>query len=91
MEGYLSYNMDDFWLKVFLPFFANLPNAIKSSMTSTSLTELENWWSQTPNRQMNQDTCTQMEQILATTKQQLAEVTLGFFQELPFVGSWVDE
>ena len=33
----------------------------------------------------------QMEQILVTTRQQFAEMTLGFFQELPMVGSWMDE
>ena len=82
--------LDDFWRKEFLPFFATLLEPIKSSLTCTSLTLLENWWSHVPGKQ-KEDTGIQMEQILVTTKQQLVEVTLGFLQELPFVGSWLDE
>ena len=72
-----------FWRES-LPFIATLPESKKYSATWTSLTSLENWWSQTLDKQKNQDSHAQIEQILATIKQQLAGMTLGFFQELPF-------
>ena len=83
--------VQDLWLKRFIPFLASLLELITSSLTSARLTSLENWWSQTPERYKDQESRTQMEQILVTTKQQLAELTLGFFQELPRAGSWMDE
>ena len=89
--GESSDRMDNFWRKEFLPFFATLLESVKSSLTWTSLTSLEDWWAQALDERMNRDTPTQMEQILATTRQQLVEGTVGLFQELPFVGSWVDE
>ena len=89
VEG--SSTMYDFWRKEFLPFVATLLETVKASLTWTYLTSLENWWSQTLDEQIYQDARTQMGQILATTKLQLVEMTLSFFQELPNVGSWVDE
>ena len=83
--------MDEFWRKEFLPFYAALLGSVKYSLTWTSVTSLEEWWSHNLSEPMNQDARTQKEQILATTKQQLVEVTLGCFQELPFVGLLVDE
>ena len=81
----------DIWLKQFIPFLSSLLGLITSSLTSARLTSLENWWSQTPDKYKDQENHTQMEQILVITKQQLAEMTLGFFQELPMAGSWMDE
>ncbi len=80
-----------FWHRRFLPFLATLLEPIISSLTWASLTSLENWWSQTPDEQKDQRSRAQMEQLLATTKQQLVEVTLGYFQELPMADSWTDE
>ena len=83
--------MHMFWQFQFLPFLSSLLEPMKSSLTWTSLILLENWWCQTPDEQKDQDNRTQMDQILSTTKQQYAEVTIGFFQELPMAGSWMDE
>ena len=76
---------DEFW-EDFPCFLATLLESTKYSLTWTSLTSIENWWSQAIAKQTIHDAQTQMEQILAITKQQLVGVTLGFFQELPFVG-----
>ena len=73
-------------LRGFLSFLATLLEHTKFSLTWTSLTSLETWWSQTPDEHKNQESRTQMEQILVATKQHLVEVTLGCFQELPMAG-----
>ena len=78
-------------MEVFFPFVATLLELSKSSSTWASLTSLEDWWTRCPDSAKDQETRTQMEQILVTTRQQLAEVSLGFFQELPMAGSWMDE
>ena len=83
--------MLDFWLHQFLPFLSTLLELIKSSLTSPRLTSLEDWWTQIPDKHKNQEAHAQMEQILVTMKQQLEEVTFGFFLELPMAGSWMDE
>ena len=80
-----------YWLKPFIPFLASLLELITSSLTSARLTSLEDWWSHTPDESKDQESRTQMEHILINTKLQFAEVALGFFQELPMAGSWIDE
>ena len=80
-----------FWRHRFFPFLETLLEPITSSLTWASLTSLENWWSQTPDEQKDQINRAQMEEILATMRQQLVEVTLGFFQELPMAGPLTDE
>ena len=79
------------WLKGFLPFFSILLGLAKSSLTSARLTLLEDWWTQTEDQYAEQEDRTLMEDILVTTKQQLAEVTIGCFQELPMTGCRMDE
>ena len=90
-EGDFRLFVINIWLKPFIPFLGSLLELITSSLTLARLTSLEDWWSQTPEKYKDQESRTQMDQILVTTKQQLAEVTLGFFQELPMAGSWMDE
>ena len=67
----------------FLRFLASLVELIRSSLTWASLTSLESWLTQLPKELENQVARAQMEDILATRKQQLVEENLGFFAELP--------
>ena len=67
--------------KAFLPFLATLLNLVKSSLTWVSLTSLENWLADLPERLENQEAHTKIQDILATRKPQL---TLELFAtELP--------
>ena len=86
-----SYFRGAIWLNEFFPFVATLLELSKSSSTSASLTSLEDWWTTVLKHMTSQETQTQVERILVTMRQQLAEVTLGFLRELPMAGSWMDE
>jgi len=67
--------------QAFLPFLANLLKRVKSKLTWVSLTSLENWLAQLPERLENPDAHSKIRDILATRKPQL---TLEFFAtELP--------
>ena len=74
----------------YLPFLATMLWLVKSSLTWARLTSLETWLANIPEMLENQDAHAQMEYILATRKQELAEESLGFFTELPMAGSWTD-
>ena len=76
--------------QAFLPFLAALLELIKSSLSRASLTSLEKWLAQLPERLENQDAHAQMEHILATRKRQLVEENFRFFAELPMAGEWTD-
>ena len=69
--------------EAFLPFLATLLKLVKSSLTWVTLTSIENWLARLPEGLENQDAHTTMEHILATRKQQLQQLTLEFFAELP--------
>ena len=89
IEGHSSMSSD--LRKAYLPFLATMLQLIKSSLTWARLTLLENWLANIPDGLDDHDSRSQMEHILATGKDRLAEVTLGFLAELPMAGSWIDE
>ena len=77
--------------QAFLPFLSTLLGLAKSSLTQNSITSLENWLARLPRYLWNQDAHTQIEDLLATRKQQLQEVNFAFFAELPKAGEWLEE
>ena len=89
VEGHSSMSSD--LRKAYLPFLATMLQLIKSSLTWARLTSLENWLANIPDGLDDHDSRSQMEHILATGKDRLAEETLGFLAELPMAGSWIDE
>jgi hypothetical protein len=78
-------------LQAFLPFLITMLDLIKSSLTWARLAAFENWLAEPSEEIVGQETQTQMEQNLATIKQQVAEETLGLFAELPMGGLWAED
>src|SRR5258706_12377132 len=74
----------------YLPFLATMLQLIKSSLTWATLSSLETWLASIPESLDNQDAHTRMDYILATSKQELVEESLGCFAELPMAGSLID-
>ena len=77
--------------QLFLPFLATLLAVVKSSLTWDAIIPLENWLARLPERLENQDAHAQMEDILATRRQQLQEENLCLFVELPMAREWLEE
>jgi hypothetical protein len=77
--------------QAFLPFVETMLPLIKSSLTWSRLTSLEMWLAQCPEEPENPDAYTQIEHILVSWRQTLAEETLEFFAELPMAGGWTDD
>ena len=67
----------------YLVFLATLLKLVKSSLTWATLTSIEDWLARLPEELRNQDAHTKMIHILANRKQQLQQLTLEFFAELP--------
>ena len=78
-------------LQWFLLFLANVLELMKHSITWDQLASFEHWLGHLPEILENHDAHAQMENILATRKQQLVGETLCFFAELPMGGSGMDE
>ena len=78
-------------LQWFLLFLANLLELVKLRFTWDQLVSFENWLAHLPEILGNHDAHAQMENILATRRQQLVGETLRFFAELPMVHSGTEE
>ena len=74
-----------------LPFLVTMLELNKAGLTWDQLTSIENWLAHLPEILENQDARVQLENILATRKQELVEETIGFFAQLPMADSGIDE
>ena len=78
-------------LHLFLPFLVTMLEPTKAGLTWDQLTSIDSWLADLPEILENQDAHSQLENILATRKQELIEETMVFFAELPMVDSGMDE
>jgi hypothetical protein len=69
--------------QAYLSFLATMLELIKSSLSWDRLTSLENWLARLPQGLKNHKAHTKLKRILAISKHQLVEETLGLFAELP--------
>ena len=69
--------------QIFLPFLGDMLELTQNSLNWHQLTSIETWLAQLPEILANQDAHVNLENILATRKQQLVDETCGFLAELP--------
>ena len=74
-------------LHLFLPFLITALKLTKAELIWYQLTSIENWLAHLPEILENQDAHAQLENILATRRQELVEETIGSFAELPMADS----
>ena len=69
--------------QAYLPFIGAMVKSINQSLTSCQLRLLEIWLAQLPATLENQEAHVNLEIVLATTKEQIIDETLGLLAELP--------